>query len=256
MKKTHHKNFLVFLLISFLSNALLAQKPIPDANEMLYTKIAQEVCNCVETAKAKIDLSSNRMQSDSCLSVSAIKYRTELGISNEIPNIITPEIASILVDFYVTPSIIILVKNCNYFFKGLYESTVTETNEKRKEYKKYQEEMRKIQSDTIKSDVDTTMATTDTNYAEEIIPRLTVKGKLEKLETKNYTFLVLKNAEGKEEKFIWLRNFGYDVAEDLAKNFKKYKGKNVILEYGETEVFDAKTKKFVNYREIYALEWE
>lgn len=255
---------IIFLQTS--KNFAQTQNRTAQQDEKLYIQIAQEVCNCTEKKQLKADMIKyeNRLKVDSCIAVSVLKHREELQVSQAISPILTPESSQNLSNIYGTPAIVFLIKNCDSFAKSLYQNMWLESSERGLTYKKEVEipkEENKIEEKMEEARPDSSeyyYANPDsmtTSYEDEI-PRLLIKGKIEKMETKNYTFLLIKSEEGREERFIWLRNFGYDVAEDLARNFKKYKGKSVVIEYGETEVFDAKSKKFVNYREIYGVVWE
>ncbi len=255
--------FIIAFTIIFYNN-IFAQNRTAEKDQRVYEIIAQDVCKMYENLKVKLDMAKyeNRFQLDSCMSIVLLKYRESLDIPHTVSPILTPENAQNLNNIYGTPTFVFLIKNCAVFGKQLYESMWEESNKSAKAFKEYQERPREeeakkeeVKMDTMIIEEHTEMPDSTMAY-EEAIPRLLVKGKVEKLETKNYTFLVIKNENGKEERFIWLRNFGYDIAEDLARNFKKYKGKSITVEYGETEVFDTKSKKFVNYREIYSINWE
>jgi hypothetical protein len=124
MKKKESISCIIYLLLFFVNiTNVFAQKRTPETDEKIYIKIAQETCNCVEIAKVKIDFQKyeNRIKLDSCMSVAVLNQRIALGISDEIPNIITPEIALTLSNLYASPALSFLIKNCNSFSNFIIE---------------------------------------------------------------------------------------------------------------------------------------
>lgn len=79
------------------------------------------------------------------------------------------------------------------------------------------------------------------------------EGTLVGIETKGFTFVLLKNDNQEVRRFLWAGKF--ENAELLQFNLKNYKGKRIRLYYQETPpLYDAKNNNYQKYKSILRLE--
>jgi hypothetical protein len=79
------------------------------------------------------------------------------------------------------------------------------------------------------------------------------EGILQKIETKNYTFLVVTNDAKELNKFIWLGKFENDT--QIIDNFRSWRGKRVKIEVeNTTPLYNPKTKKYEVFKEIKSIQ--
>ncbi|TAE74105.1 MAG: hypothetical protein EAZ85_05395 [Bacteroidetes bacterium] len=84
-------------------------------------------------------------------------------------------------------------------------------------------------------------------------PFVVYEGTFQKVETKNYTFITIKNDAGKIDKFLWLNTFKNDIL--FIDNPKSMKGKKIRISTTEIDnIYDSKTKKYISFKEIKEIE--
>jgi hypothetical protein len=80
----------------------------------------------------------------------------------------------------------------------------------------------------------------------------TLSGKVKSIEEKDFLYVTLKEASGKEHKFIWL--YYFEGSDDFKDDPKKLVGKDVSITYILLEVFQPKSKVYYNLNIISGLE--
>ncbi len=79
------------------------------------------------------------------------------------------------------------------------------------------------------------------------------EGVFQKIKTKNYTFITIKNDAGKIEKFLWLNTFENDKL--FINNPKNMRGKKIRITSSEiNDMYDNKTKKYLSFKKIHQIE--
>ena len=79
-------------------------------------------------------------------------------------------------------------------------------------------------------------------------------GVLKRIDTKDFNYIVITDASGKEKSFIWLRQF--EGADKIAENVKLFVGKKVSIEWVEFEAYMPSLKSYFPLREIVKLKAE
>lgn len=87
--------------------------------------------------------------------------------------------------------------------------------------------------------------------AEAVEERQQVAGTIKTVETDGFVFVTLKESNGRETKFLWLRYF--EGSDDFVESPKKLTGKYVTLTYSEVECFVPKAKGYFKQKEITSL---
>lgn len=83
------------------------------------------------------------------------------------------------------------------------------------------------------------------------IQTMTAIGKIKSIDDKNFLFVTLKEKEGKEIQFVWLRYF--NGSDEFVSDPKKLVGKQVTIEYQNTECYLPKAKGYFAQKEIVGL---
>ena len=79
-----------------------------------------------------------------------------------------------------------------------------------------------------------------------------ITGEILRVENTEFTHLILKNAQGREIDFIWLRYF--EGSDQYKGNIQSLQGKTVTITYSETEVYLPKMQDYVDVKEITNIE--
>jgi len=80
----------------------------------------------------------------------------------------------------------------------------------------------------------------------------TTQGTLKRIDTKDFNYFVLTDAENKERSFIWLRQF--PGSDSFMGNPNQLKGKKLRIEWREIEVYIPSAKNYYNIKEVVGLE--
>ncbi len=79
----------------------------------------------------------------------------------------------------------------------------------------------------------------------------TVEGSFKQVEGTELTYIILEEADGSQQRLLWLRPF---EGEELLKgNPGALKGKKVVIEYTPIECYSSQAKKYVTRKEIVSL---
>ena len=79
-------------------------------------------------------------------------------------------------------------------------------------------------------------------------------GKLKRIETKEFNYVVVVDENGKEKKFIWLRQF--DGADIFAANPTSLIGKKLLISWTEIEAYVPSAKSYFPLKEIVKISIE
>lgn len=93
---------------------------------------------------------------------------------------------------------------------------------------------------------------TDESMEEEETEYFTVTGKVKSVEEKDFVYVTLKDASGKEHKFAWF--FYFEGSDEFKANPKSMIGKDVTITYILLEVLQPKTKTYYNLNILSGLQ--
>lgn len=80
------------------------------------------------------------------------------------------------------------------------------------------------------------------------VDKNTVSGEIEAFESEELKYVLIKENDGRINKFLWLRSFEGDA--DLIKKGNDAVGKKVKIEYTEIEIYSPKLGEYINRKEI------
>jgi hypothetical protein len=251
-KKTMiHKKLILLGCLVACYTASFAQEKIK-YDSLILKKISEESCKCLKGRD--LEKEDQRKEFEFCFGSIAFKYRQELGLyADKSDADFDDEISRILnrkVGAWVLPH---LIRNCPVFLDMIVIQA-----------QKAAEMMDKWDDESLIPKEDSSAIYADTTYMVDSMPpveppydynpdEFTVKGKLKAVESKGYTFIIIEDTKGQLHKLLWLHAFESD--DKLIKNFKKYKGKNVSVQWYESNVYNAKTSSYQNFKEISWLEF-
>ncbi|MFD0993047.1 hypothetical protein [Tenacibaculum geojense] len=78
-----------------------------------------------------------------------------------------------------------------------------------------------------------------------------IEGTIKSIEVDELSTLVVKDSQGKTQKFVWLDNF--EGSDDLIEKYNKVKGTEVQVYYKNLEVFSPKLKEYIVRKKISKL---
>jgi hypothetical protein len=80
----------------------------------------------------------------------------------------------------------------------------------------------------------------------------TTEGRLKRMDTKDFNYLVVTDTENKEKSFIWLRQF--NGSENFTGNVSKLVGQKLKISWQEMEVFIPSAKNYYKIKEVTGVE--
>lgn len=93
---------------------------------------------------------------------------------------------------------------------------------------------------------------TDESMEEDETEYFTVAGKIKSVEEKDFVYVTLKDASGKEHRFAWF--YYFEGSDEFKANPKSMIGKDVTITYILLEVFQPKTKAYYNLNILSGLQ--
>jgi len=93
---------------------------------------------------------------------------------------------------------------------------------------------------------------TDESVEEDETEYFTVAGKIKSVEEKDFIYVTLKEASGKEHRFAWL--YYFEGSDEFKDNPKSMVGKDVTITYILLEVFQPKSKVYYNLNILSGLQ--
>jgi hypothetical protein len=85
-------------------------------------------------------------------------------------------------------------------------------------------------------------------------PAKKIEGTIKKIVEGEFNYLLVKDSNGREVKFIWLRYF--KGSEELLENVSKLEGKRVTIAFEEVECYSPQAKSYLVMKEIRELVFE
>lgn len=85
-------------------------------------------------------------------------------------------------------------------------------------------------------------------------PTKKIAGTIKKIVEGEFNYLIVKDSNGREVKFIWLRYF--KGSEELLENISKLEGKKVTIAFEEIECYSPQAKTYLVLKEIRELVFE
>jgi hypothetical protein len=248
---------LVFNLAIFYTT--LAQTSSEKPDSVVLKKVAGELCGCFKDLKIADDVDvMSSPQTKDCMGFILFKYRKELKTSyaNLSESDYTPEIGEKISRKQGIRAFPYLLRGCPLFFDLL----IQQAEKDLERYEQYEKELANVdttQYEEPRTDfLDSTSANpyqVDPAENEIEVSDYSAKGKLKKIETKGYTYLIITDEQGKDQSFLWL--YSFEGADKIQNEFKKYKGKSIKVYWYENSVYDAKRKQYITGKQISWIEF-
>lgn len=98
----------------------------------------------------------------------------------------------------------------------------------------------------------TTKTTTTTTAKAEVVQ--VMEGTIKAIEGEEFSIVVIKDEQGRDQKFLWLRYF--TGSEQLTSDMKSVIGKKVKVKFASIEVYSPKAKEYFDRKELKGIEFK